>query len=69
MKIFFSRFLRTIKYLIFGFKCEDCFNYNIGDGIDNIRVCEGCKNNIIKRWLNGIIFNYMVSCQYFYSYN
>lgn len=49
MKIFFSRFLRTIKYLIFGFKCEDCFNYNIGDGIDNIRVCEGCKNNIIKR--------------------
>jgi hypothetical protein len=50
MKIFFSRFLRSIKYLIFGFKCEDCFNYNIGDGIDDIRACEGCKN--LKKYHN-----------------
>lgn len=24
-------------------KCEDCSNYNIGDGIDDIRLCKGCK--------------------------
>lgn len=24
-------------------KCEDCFNYNIGDGIEDIRLCKGCK--------------------------
>lgn len=23
--------------------CEDCFNYNIGDGFEDIRLCEGCK--------------------------
>lgn len=44
MKIILSRFLRNLKYLIFGFKCEDCANYNIGDGIDDITACENCKN-------------------------
>ena len=24
-------------------KCEDCSNYNIGDGIEDIRLCKGCK--------------------------
>lgn len=23
--------------------CEECYNYNIGDGIDDISKCEGCK--------------------------
>jgi hypothetical protein len=23
--------------------CEECYNYNIGDGYDDITVCEGCK--------------------------
>ena len=23
--------------------CESCANYNIGDGIDDISQCEGCK--------------------------
>lgn len=23
--------------------CKQCYNYNIGDGIDDIRNCEGCK--------------------------
>lgn len=22
--------------------CKECFNYNIGDGIDDISKCEGC---------------------------
>lgn len=50
MKIFLSRFFRNIKYLIFGFKCEDCANYNIGDGIDNINACGDCKN--LKNYYN-----------------
>ena len=50
MKIFFNRFLRSIKYLIFRFKCEDCFNYNIGDGIDDINACGNCKN--LKKYHN-----------------
>lgn len=44
MKIFLSRFLRNIKYLLFGFKCEDYINYNLGDGIDDVNSCEGSKN-------------------------
>lgn len=44
-----SRFLRNLKYIIFGFKCEDCFNYNIGDGIDDINACRNCKN-YKKHW-------------------
>ena len=42
--VFFSRLLRNIKYLLFGFKCKDCFNYNIGDGIYDINACRNCKN-------------------------
>lgn len=54
MKLFFSRFLRNAKYLLFGFKCEDCFNYNIGDGIDDINVCGNCKN--LKKYHNDNYF-------------
>lgn len=50
IKIFLSRFFRNIKYLIFGFKCEDCANYNIGDGIDDINACGDCKN--LKNYYN-----------------
>ena len=28
--------------------CEECFNYNIGDGIDDIRECESCRYNCKK---------------------
>lgn len=24
-------------------KCEKCFNYNIGDGYDDVNVCKKCK--------------------------
>lgn len=50
MRIFLSRLLRNIKYLIFGFKCEDCFHYNIGDGYEDINICKDCKNfkNVIN---------------------
>lgn len=44
MKIILSRFLISLKYLIFGFQCEDCANYNLGDGIDDINACGNCKN-------------------------
>lgn len=50
MKIFLNRFLRKIKYMIFGFKCEDCINYNIGDGICDINACGNCKN--LKKYHN-----------------
>lgn len=43
MKIYLNRFLRNIKYLILGFKCEECYNYNIGDGVDDISKCNDCK--------------------------
>lgn len=44
LKIIINRFFRELKYKVFGFKCKDCYNYNIGDGIDDITKCYSCKN-------------------------
>lgn len=44
VNIILRRFFREIKYKIIGFKCEDCANYNIGDGVDDESQCYNCKN-------------------------
>lgn len=35
--------LYDVKELYIKEYCEKCFNYNIGDGVDDIRECCGCK--------------------------
>lgn len=36
--------IKSFKEFCNDIECQDCYNYNIGDGIDDIRKCYGCKN-------------------------
>ena len=48
LKKMHSKMIKMLKPIESKFNCKECANYNIGDGVDDLIECEGCKGHFVK---------------------